>query len=77
MIHFFDDFYYNATMLSKSFEKELISDLLYDCYKKTALSKVSELVDINNYSITKREGRIRKILKSDHEFPFEFVFPLN
>lgn len=77
MVNYFDGFYYQALLLSPTNEKVAIGELLQGLYDVTAQYQVSELIDLNKYVILKKHLRIRKILKNDFDFPFEFVHTLN
>jgi hypothetical protein len=78
MVNYFNEIYYNASLLSKPNEFDVLFNLLQEMYLKAAQAPVSELVNLHEYTITRGGLRAKRILNSDgYDYPFEFVCCIN
>jgi hypothetical protein len=77
MIHEFDSFYYQPSLLSSRLELQVIKEFLEHAYKTCAQSKVSEYLDLNRYTKQRSVVKCRAFLRGTEPKPFEFAPCLN
>jgi hypothetical protein len=77
MIHEFGSFYYHPTLLSGKQEILVIQEIFDHYYKTCAQAKVSEYLDLNQYTQKRSVVKCRAFYRSMQSKPFEFASCLN
>jgi glutathionyl-hydroquinone reductase len=71
------NFYDKKNMPITSNEQKAIAVLLNSLYKSCAQAKVSEYLDLNNYTQNRSVYKLVALLRSEKSIPFVFPIPLN
>ncbi len=64
-------------LISSAQEIEFISEYFAGVQRSVAQAESSEMMDLIKYTIVRSPVKIKKILKSEKEFPFVFINCLN